>query len=337
VPLVSVLLPFHQAGTTLREAAESILTQTLVDLELLLLDDGSTDDGPAVARHLALVDPRVRTFGFPHRGLVATLNDGRASARGDLIARMDADDLSDPCRLERQVTALETEPDLGLVACRVRHGGDAAVSRGFQAFVDWQNQLLDPEEIALNRFVETPVAHPSVMFRREVANRYGDYRDGPFPEDYELWLRWLEAGVRMRKLPEPLLVWNDPPHRLTRTDPRYAPEAFYACKAAYLARWLATHNPHHPEIVLRGAGRVTRRRFDALADHGVRIRAYVDIDPRKIGGSPGGHPVWTPDQLPPPGQVFVVSGVGSRGARDTIGADLERRGYRLGRHWIPAA
>ncbi len=336
-PSVSVLLPFHQAAATLAAAVDSILAQTWTDLELLLLDDGSSDGGANLTADVARADPRVRLHRWPHRGLVATLNEGLTLARGSLIARMDADDVSHPERLARQVAALEAGPDLGLVACRVRHGGDATTSRGFQSFVDWQNGLTDPEAILLHRFVEAPVAHPSVMFRRELPERVGGYRDGPFPEDYELWLRWLEAGVRMAKLPEVLLTWNDRPGRLTRTDARYAPEAFYACKCGYLARWLARHNPHHPDILLWGAGRTTRRRFASLAGEGVRIRAYLDIDPRKMGGTPGGIPVWPPDRLPPPGQAFVVSGVGSRGARELIAADLEGRGYHLGRDWIPAA
>jgi hypothetical protein len=141
----------------------------------------------------------------------------------------------------------------------------------------------------------------------------------------------------MAKVPETLVVWNDPPGRLSRTDSRYSPMAFYETKAEYLARWLARRNPRHPDIVLWGAGRESRRRAGCLVGHGIRITAYVDIDPRKIGQCIQGCPVIGPDQLPPPGEVFVVSYVGSRGAREAIRQSLVAKSYREGRDFILAA
>lgn len=167
--------------------------------------------------------------------------------------------------------------------------------------------------------------------------RHGGYRSGDFPEDYELWLRWLEAGVRMEKLPEALLSWRDSPARLSRRDPRYAPDAFHRVKAGYLARWLARHNARHPEIVLWGAGRVTRRRARLLEAEGIVIAAYVDIDPRKVGRAIEGRPVIAPSALPAPGACFVVAAVASAGAREQIEQALICAGYRAGRHYILAA
>jgi hypothetical protein len=174
------------------------------------------------------------------------------------------------------------------------------------------------------------------MFRRAVAERLGGYRAGEFPEDYELWLRWLEGGVRMEKRPETLLVWNDDPARLSRRDPRYAPEAFWRAKAPYLARWLVTRNPHHP-IFAWGAGRVTRRRVRALLAHGVEIQAWVDIDPRKVGGRLDDRPVVSPDALPPAGRCFVLACVASHGARERIEAWLRAADHRAGEGYVLAA
>jgi hypothetical protein len=224
-----------------------------------------------------------------------------------------------------------------LVGCQVEFGGDRETHAGYALHVDWTNSLTTPEEIGLNRFVESPFAHPSVMFRRELLARHGGYRDGPFPEDYELWLRWLDAGVAMAKLPEKLLVWNDPPGRLSRTDARYSFQAFYETKAVYLARWLARYNPRHPNVVVWGAGRETRKRAEHLVRHGVRVTHYVDIDPRKIGQTIHGRPVLAEDQLPGPAEAFVVSYVGSRGAREDIRHRLTARGFREGAHFVMGA
>ena len=141
----------------------------------------------------------------------------------------------------------------------------------------------------------------------------------------------------MQKLSESLLVWNDGSNRLSRTDPRYDRERFFEVKSSYLARWLKSHNRFHPDIWLIGAGRTARRRARSLESAGVDIAAYVDIDPRKVGKSIGGRPVVHRDNLPPPGEYFLVSYVGSRGARREIQRFLEKRGYGMGDHFLLAA
>ena len=236
---------------------------------------------------------------------------------------------------ELQAQRLREEPGLGLVSCRVRPCGRAGV--GYAAHVEWCNSIVTPGQFRLHRFVESPCPHPTVMFRRRLVKTLGGYRDGAFPEDYELWLRWLEEGVEMAKVPEELLLWRDSPARLSRTDPRYSVEAFYACKAPYLARWLQVNNPHHPAVFLWGAGRVTRQRLAPLLREGIQVAGYVDIDPRKIGQRVNGVRVVGPQSLPAPGECFVVSCVAVRGARATIPPQLEARGYVAGRDYILAA
>jgi hypothetical protein len=141
----------------------------------------------------------------------------------------------------------------------------------------------------------------------------------------------------MEKLPETLLVWNDSPRRLSRRDARYAAEALHRVKASYLMRWLATHNMHHPRVILWGAGRVTRRRVQPLLDHGLEVTTYIDIDPRKIGRTIRGRPVAAPAALPGPGTGFVLSCVASVGAREQIEGVLTAAGYRAGRDYLLAA
>lgn len=339
-PLVSVVMPVRDAAGTVGRAVDSIRTQTLADWELIAVDDGSTDDTPALLEAAAREEVRIRVIRAPRGGLVTALNAGLAAAKGRFIARMDGDDESHPERLAEQVRLLETDPRLGVAGCLVEFGGDAGRSAGYALHVEWLNTLVEPDEIALNRFVEAPLAHPSVIFRRDLVAAHGGYRDGPFPEDYELWLRWLEAGVRIAKVPRPLLRWNDPPARLSRTDPRYAPEAFYRLKAGYLARWLrgaggAVARPRG--IWVWGAGRPTRQRAAHLVAEGIALAGHVDIDPKKTGRLVGGRPVVRPDELPPPGEAFVLGYVASRGARELIRADLRRRGHAEGRDFIMCA
>ncbi|MBG0777470.1 MAG: glycosyltransferase [Desulfovibrionaceae bacterium] len=335
-PAVSVLLPAHNAAATLPRALDSLLAQTLADFEIVAVDDGSTDATGDVLAAYAARDGRVHPLAISHGGIVAALEAGRAACRGRYVARMDADDVSLPGRLAAHVAHLDARPDLGLSACRVRFGGDGAAG-GYARYVRWTNTLLAPGAIAAARFRESPLAHPSVCFRAEVARVHGGYRDGDFPEDYELWLRWLDAGVRMEKLPEELLVWNDPPGRLSRTHPRYSVENFYRLKALWLARWLAAHNPHHPDVIVVGSGRTTRKRAELLTAHGVRIAAYVDVDPRKIGTVIHGRPVLSRAETPGPEAAFVLSYVASHGAGRDIAAFLRSLGFVEGVHFLLAA
>lgn len=344
VPRVSVLLPVRDAGPTVARAIAGLQGQTYVDWELLVVDDGSVDATPGILREAARTDRRVRLLTRRRDGIVAALNAGLAEARGGLVARMDADDEVHPERLAEQVAFLDAPAnhDLGVAGCLVEHGGDPSVTAGYALHVAWLNSLVTADEIALNRFVESPLAHPSVMFRRELVEFHGGYRDGPFPEDYELWLRWLDAGVRMAKVPRVLLRWNDPPERASRTDPRYSPEAFFATKAPWIARWLRRHGRGTGDkrsLLVWGAGRPTRKRAERLSAEGVSIAGYVDIDSRKattaIGGT--GKPVLLADELPPPSEAFVLGYVSSRGARALVRAALTGRGYAEGRDFLMCA
>jgi glycosyltransferase involved in cell wall biosynthesis len=332
--LVSILLPVRDGAATLPAAFDTMLAQSLGDWELVAVDDGSSDATPEWLAAAARRDARVRVVRTPPRGIASALQTGVAICRGSYLARMDADDLMHPDRLARQVACLENRPEVGLVSCRVRYGGEAA---GYAEHVDWINAQDTFARMSLRRFVEAPVAHPSVMFRRELLERHGGWRQGDFPEDYELWLRWLEAGVRFAKCPEELLVWNDPPQRLSRRDPRYAVEAFYRIKAGYLARWLRAHVAAERKVWLWGAGRVTRRRFDALEAEGVRFAGFVDVDPSKCGRHRDGRPVRLADDLPDRETSFLLAGVAARGARERIHAHLVARGWREGADFLLVA
>lgn len=343
-PKVSIALPCHNAAATLPAALESLLAQTLRSFEIIAVDDGSTDATWDVLCAHARQDERLRPVRLAQNlGVALAANAALDACRAPLIARMDADDTCPPRRLEVQAALLDARPELDLVSGLVRFGGDREKSAGYAAHVDWLNTLLTHEDMSVNRFVDSPLAHPSVMFRRESLKRFGPYRQNsgpglpPFPEDYEMWLRWLAAGARMEKVRQEVLVWNDPPQRLSRVSPTCSPEAFARVKAEYLLPWLKRRNPRHPEVICWGAGRESRRRLAPAVALGLRVAAYVDIDPRKIGQRIAGAAVMRPQELPPgpgPGLPFVLVNVGSRGAREEIGQRLAARGYVTGRDWI---
>jgi hypothetical protein len=342
-PAVSIVMPVRDAAATLPAALTSIGRQSLADWELVAVDDGSTDDSAGILRDMARADPRVRVIEGPPQGIVGALATGLASARAPLVARMDADDVMHPARLALQVAALSADPSLALVATRAVLFPRSAVRDGSLAYLAWSNAVCTPADVGREIYVESPFVHPTVLMRRSAVDAVGGYRDGPFPEDYDLWLRVFAAGRAMAKVPRVLLGWREAPARATRTDPRYARAAFDGLRAAFLAcdERLAAVRTGERDLVIWGAGRRTRGRAAHLlgrlgGDAGaIAPAAWVDIDPRKIGQQVGGAPVVAPGWLagragagrPRP---FVLVYVTNHGARPLIEAELAAAGYRLG-------
>ncbi|MBX9625704.1 MAG: glycosyltransferase [Gemmataceae bacterium] len=210
-PAVSVLMPVYNAGPYLAEAVESVLGQTFGDLELVAIDDGSTDGSGAVLDRFAAADPRVRVVHQPNGGLVAALTHGYSLCRAPLVARMDADDVSLPGRLAAQVAHLEAHPDCVLVGTQI--------------------VLIDPDGRELRRTAfptdhpaadrhqlfgwGSVIAHPTAVYRRSAYDAAGGYTADTYPaEDFDLWLRMAEVG-RMAVLPDHLLRYRVHPKSIS--------------------------------------------------------------------------------------------------------------------------
>jgi len=328
-PDVSVLLPFRDAEKTLSESMDSILGQTLGNFEILAVNDHAGDGSEDCIR--ACRDARIRLFNNPGRGLVAALNAGLQQANSNVIARMDADDIMYPQRLEKQLHYLQARPGLDLLASRVKKFPEQLIQAGYREYMRWQNACISPQTIGNEIYIESPFAHPSVMFRRDRVVQLGGYRAGRFPEDYELWLRMFHAGCGMKKLPEVLLGWRESADRLSRTAPEYARSAFDFIRAEYLAQDPRIRNR---PIVYWGAGRKTRRRARLLIHKGYPPLRWIDIDARKIGRELEGVRVEAPAWLDRRDRPFVLNYVTNHGARAEVRGTLGTLGYRIGRDYL---
>lgn len=332
-PELTIVLPCRNAEVTLAACIASIRRQTLGAYEVLAIDDGSTDATPALLAAWAAADGRVRILTTGGAGLVAALNLGLAAARAPLIARMDADDVMHPQRLALQAAYLAAHPKVALVAAQAVLFPAHAVGGGYREYLRWQNRVLSPNDVAAAVYREAPFVHPTVVFRRDIVREVGGYADGPFPEDYELWLRMHRAGLQMAKLPRNLLGWREHAGRTSRRDPRYAREAFDALRARYLADDPRLRGGR--ELVYWGAGRSTRQRARRLIMQGFPVAAWIDIDPRKIGqriwGARVERPEWLAERR---AHAFVLIYVTNHGAQELIEPLLATWGYRAGEDYL---
>lgn len=198
-PRVSVILPAYNAERFIGEAINSILNQTYRDFELIIISDGSTDLTPSIIKQYSKQDKRIRFFNNRrNRGLVYVLNMGLRKARGEYIARMDADDISMPTRFEKQVAYLDANPDIGIL-------GTLIEGFGLVKALGIQKPVVELADFVDNNYV----AHPTVMMRRSIVRKYKFRYDPEYKhvEDYELWMRMIKV-TKIHNIMEVLLRYR---------------------------------------------------------------------------------------------------------------------------------
>jgi len=203
MPRLSVIIPVFNGQEFIEESVSSILRQSFSDFELIIIDDGSTDRTLKIIMEMSRHDARMMVFSRENKGLVFTLNELLEKSTADLVARMDADDVSLPDRFRTQVDFLENNPDVVLVGSSIQ----LIDSKG--RYLTTLSQPLSNLEIQKNLLQgHTCITHPAAMFRREYVMMAGGYRQKFYPtEDLDLWLRLGELG-KIANISEPLLRYR---------------------------------------------------------------------------------------------------------------------------------
>ena len=209
MPNVSVIMSVYNGEKFISEAIKSILNQTLTDFEVIVINDGSTDSTPEILKHFC--DRRLRIIEQSNKGLTMSLNRGIRAARGEFIARMDADDLSEPTRLARELEVLDGDTSLAVVGswytvidnlgreiARCRRPGNML----------WFTRMVGRVN---------PLCHGSVMMRRRAIEAVGLYEERiPYAQDYDLWLRMFSRGFRFQVIPEYLYRYRFSPESVAK-------------------------------------------------------------------------------------------------------------------------
>jgi glycosyltransferase involved in cell wall biosynthesis len=277
-PRVSVLLPVKNGMPYFHEALASVLAQSFTDFEVIVIDDHGVDDSIPVARLFA--DPRIVIVDGGGQGLAHALNVGLNAARGEYIARHDADDTSAPDRLQRQVAYLDQHPDVGVVASRtafIDQRGEPTENNWTRAVATQWDQALSPAAIAALMPQTCCIVHGSVMTRRALIVEQGGYNAAlPVSQDYDLWLRLL-PHCQFAKLPERLYSFRIHPLQTSAARGREQARQSISAKLRYL---MATQSlPAAPRAGILGSGTGVTLYRDAVRSAGwTEVPASEDCD-----------------------------------------------------------
>jgi glycosyltransferase involved in cell wall biosynthesis len=230
-PRVTVLMSLYNEERHVAAAVDSVLAQTYENFEFLIIDDGSTDRSKEIV--LAVDDPRIRLISRPNKGLTESLNEGLQLARGEYVARQDADDISLPTRIEKEVAFLDSAPEVGLVGTNYTIIGDDGEP------LTTTSVFLHPFDLAVAEIVSNQFGHGSVMMRRSVALELGGYDStvGDIVSDYDLWLR-IGRTARLANLAEPLYRWRRSSRSLSMSDRDLAIKQSFALRDREFQRLL---------------------------------------------------------------------------------------------------
>lgn len=220
-PLVSVILPCYNAEDFIEASIKSIMDQTYSNLEIIAIDDCSTDNTFSILQILSKNDNRIKILqNEKNAGLVSSLNNGIINAKGKYIARMDADDISLPQRIERQIKFMEQHVDVALC------GSDYLTINSKNKEIGKISFPSENEEIKAALLFTNAFAHPTVVIRKEILERCGPYEEGLVPaEDYELWIRIAE-NYKIANIPAYLLKYRVHESNLTLTKKENQKHAF---------------------------------------------------------------------------------------------------------------
>jgi hypothetical protein len=282
-PTVSVVLSVRNGGQDLPQALETILTQSFADLELIVINNGSTDGTGAYLDGIA--DPRVRVFHQADAGLAAALNRGISLARGRYIARQDHDDLAEASRIAKQVKFLDAHPDHALVGTR------AEIWIGDKPSGRFHDHPTEDEILRFDLLLNNPFVHSSVMMRKSALDHVGGYTTDPArqpPEDYELWSR-ISKHYRVANLGERLTVYREIASSMSRAGAQPFLEKLVTISSENLAYATGATAPQQVYVDLAALVHDAEARVSRQPDAEAMYAVIAEAG-RRIGGGGKPHP-----------------------------------------------
>ena len=235
-PLVSILTPFKNTAQFLPECIISIREQTYSNWELLIVNDGSADDSYEIVRSYADQDSRIKLFNNDGEGIIEALRLAYRHSSGDLITRMDSDDIMTPDKLEVLAGNLKTYGKRHVAIGLVKYFSGRGISDGYNKYERWLNALTKEGQNYSEIYKECVIPSPCWMIHREDLERCDAFKPDRYPEDYDLTFRFYEQGYQCIPCGKLLHYWRDYDTRTSRTHEHYAQNYFLNIKLHYFLK-----------------------------------------------------------------------------------------------------
>ncbi len=321
-PLISILMPFKNTAKYLPDCLASIRSQSIENWELLAVDDHSSDASLELMQLSASEDVRIKVFPNPGTGIIPALREAFANSKGNLITRMDSDDIMSPDRLGTMRNQLVESGPGNLALGQVAYFSDRGVSDGYARYQRWLNGLSHRGANFTELYKECVIPSPCWMAYRRDLVAAGDFRPDRYPEDYDLAFRFYEAGLNCLPARKVLLYWRDYDQRTSRNSEHYAQNYFLEIKLHY---FLKLHVQPHRPLVVWGAG-FKGKKIARMLREGSRDFRWVCDNPRKIGKKIYGVPLEHYEQLDQMSRPQSIITVANAIAQSEIRAYLQARG-----------
>ncbi len=278
-PLVSILTPFKNTSEYLEACLDSILIQSYTNWELLIIDDWSTDNSYTIVDEYQQKDSRIRLFKNKGQGIIEALRTAYHKANGQLITRMDSDDIMTSDKLKIMVNSLNTYGRGHVAVGKVKYFSDVGISDGYSRYEIWLNALTEQGSNYAEIYKECVIPSPCWMLYKEDLDRCGAFLPNRYPEDYDLTFRFYEAQLKCIPCDKVLHLWRDYSTRTSRTHEHYAQNYFLEIKLHYFLK--LDYKPS-ADLVVWGAGFKGKTIAKSLIDQNIEFYWICD-NPKKIG------------------------------------------------------
>jgi len=278
-PLVSILIPFKNSGAYFAECLMSILDQSYSQWEVLAINDHSSDHSLDIAKRYVSKDSRIQVHNNQAEGIIEGLRSAYAKSRGNLITRMDSDDIMTPNKLKVMVDSLLNRGKGHLAVGQVKYFSERGISDGYERYEKWLNKLTVTGDNYSEIYKECVVPSPCWMAYREDLDSCGAFESDRYPEDYDLTFRFYEKGLKCIPCHQVLHQWRDYDLRTSRTSEHYAQNYFLEIKLHYFLR--LEYDPTRP-LTIWGAGNKGKEIAKCLQKRSIDFYWLCD-NPKKIG------------------------------------------------------
>ncbi len=278
-PLVSILTPFKNTARYLEDCLESILNQIFTSWELLIVDDGSTDDSRIIVQNYTDKDSRIRLFNNQGTGIIEALRTAYSHAEGTFITRMDSDDIMMENKLTELHKSLQTQGRGHLAIGKVRYFSEAGIGNGYKRYEAWLNSLTTKGNNFDEIYKECVIPSPCWMVHKTDFDKCGGFTPNTYPEDYDLAFRFFKYGLKCIPTNEVLHLWRDYVVRTSRIDVNYAENSFLLLKVNY---FLELSYQKKKKLIVWGAGTKGKKIAQLLIVKKVPFD-WICNNPKKIG------------------------------------------------------